>query len=123
LIRREDLPRDAADWTTVSVSSDRLEADTEDSCPVSRSEIMRYVRMESADTDSASDESLRFVRTAHVYEASYWLWSYTESDGTKCFVAFRRNPDGRTILGLSESNGLSAEQYLLADYYNEVYWS
>lgn len=50
-------------------------------------------------------------------------WSYTESTGTTCFVAFRRNANGATMLVLTETNGLSPEQYLLADYYNEVYWA
>lgn len=123
MIRRADLPEDAADWKSVRISFERLQPDREDSCPESRDEIMEYVRMESADTDAAADAALKFLRTARVADASYWLWSYTESDGTMRFVAFRRNEDGSTCLGLAEPNGLSAEQYLLADYYGEVYWS
>lgn len=123
MIRREDLPADAADWKSVSVSFDRLQPDREESCPEGRDEIMEYVRMESADTDAAEDAALKFLRTARVGDASYWLWSYTDSGGTLCFVAFRQNPDGSTCLGLAEPNGLSAEQYLLADYYGDVYWS
>ena len=84
---------------------------------------MDYVRMESADAESAAEGSLRFLRTARVSDVSYWLWSYTESTGTTCFVAFRRNANGATMLVLTETNGLSPEQYLLADYYNEVYWA
>ena len=123
MIRREDLPEDAANWTTVPVSFDRLYPDSEMGCPATRDEIMDYIRTESADTDSANTASLRFVRTARVGESSYWLWSYTESDGTVCFVAFSQSTDGSTVLGMSEANGLSPEQYLLADYYDEVYWS
>lgn len=84
---------------------------------------MNYVRMESADTDSAEEASLLFLRTARIGEASYWLWSYTESDGVVCFVTCRQNDDGSNMLSLAEPNGLSPEQYLLADYYDEIYWS
>jgi hypothetical protein len=123
MIRREDLPEDAADWKSVTVAFDRLEPDREDTCPEDRDEIREYAGMESADTDPAEDAALKFLRTARVGDASYWLWAYTESEGTVCFVAFRKNDDGSTCLGLAEPNGLSAEQYLLADYYGEVYWS
>lgn len=123
MIRREDLPDDAADWTTVSISLDRLRSDREDSCPSSREEIMEYVRLESADTDDANDASLKFIRTAKIGDISCWLWSFQESDGEVCYVLFRKNGDGSTILGLASANSLSPEQYLLADYYDEVYWS
>jgi len=123
MIRREDLPEDAADWNSVSVSFDRLRPDREDTCPASRNEIMDYVQIESSDTESADDAALKYLRTALVGDASYWLWSYSESDGTLCFVTFCKSADGSTILGLAEPNGLSEEQYLLADYYGEVYWS
>ena len=123
MIRRDDLPEDAADWKSVAVSLERLQPDREDSCPEDREEIMEYVRMESADADDSEETSLTFLRTARVGNASCWIWSYTESDGTIVYVTCRKNDDGSTCLSLSETNGLSPEQYLLADYYDEVYWS
>jgi hypothetical protein len=123
MISREDLPDDAAAWTGVAVTFERLSNDSAESCPRSEDDVFEYVRMESADTDAAERTRLRFVRTARVADAQYWMWEYSEADGDVCYVIFRRNPDGSTYLGLTEPNGLSHEQYLLADYYDEIYWS
>src|SRR5262245_54621798 len=122
MIPRKNLPDDAAEWTSVSVSFPRLEQDSVDSCPVMEDRVFDYVRLESADRDKSERIRLRFVRTARVADVSYWLWEYTEEDGQLCYVCFRQNADGSTVLGISESNNLSHEQYLLADYYDEVYW-
>ena len=51
------------------------------------------------------------------------MWEYAEEGGDLCYVVLRKNPDASTVLGLAEPNGLSPEQYLLADYYDEIYWS
>jgi len=123
MISRQDLPDDAAEWTNVFVSFPHLEQDTADSCPASEDEIFDYVQMESTDLESAERSRLRFVRTAHVADVSYWLWEYTDEDRQVCYVFFRQNLNSSTVLGLTEPNGLSHEQYLLADYYEEVYWS
>jgi hypothetical protein len=119
---RTELPEDAAEWTTVTVSFPHLEHDTAESCPESLDEIMRYVRAESGDTDRADANRLRFLRTALVGKDTYWLWGYEEEDAARCFVAFRIKEDGSACLGLSQTNGFSPDQYLLADYYDEVYW-
>lgn len=123
MIPRSELPKNAADWTDIEISFPRLADDTADSCPVSLHEIMNHVRMESADVGGADPGRLVFIRTAKVGKASFWLWSYHESDGQKCYVVLQTVSDGSNVLGLSEPNGLSPEQYLLADYYDEVYWS
>ena len=105
------------------MSFPRLANDSPRSCPDTEDEIFDYVQTESADTDAAERERLRFVRTARVADADFWLWEYTESDGELCYVTFQRHPDGSSMLGLASPNGLSHEQYLLAEYYDEVYWS
>jgi hypothetical protein len=120
---RNELPDDPTDWTNVDVSFARLETDTAGSCPASLEQIMRYVQAESGDTDRAQPDRLTFLRTALVQDTKYWLWNYEEKDGTACFVVFRARKGGSTYLGLTETRGLSPEQYLLADYYDEVYWS
>lgn len=122
LIRREELPDDAADWHSVKISFDRLTDDGPGSCPESEDEIFAYVAMESADGDEADRSRFRFLRTAQVGDARYWLWEYTEDDGQVCYASFRLSRDGSSTTGLAEPNGLSPEQYLLADYYDEVYW-
>lgn len=120
---RSSLPEDAAEWTSVSVSFPRLKDDSASSCPETVEEIMAYVRTESGDTNNAEQNRLSFLRTAQIAKCKYWLWRYQEYDGAECFVVFRLKPDGSTSLGLSETNGLSPEQYLLAEQYDKIYWS
>jgi len=123
VIPREELPEDAADWTAVAVSFPKLVEDGAGSCPCSIDEIFAHVKTESGDLDRADRTRLTFVRTAQVGDARYWLWSYTESDGDSSYVTCRVKPDGSTELGLANVNGLSAEQFLLAEHYDEVYWA
>ena len=122
MIGREDLPEDAADWTKVKVTFPLLSDNSAESCPYSENQVFEYVQIESADTGSAERGRLQFCRTAQVGKTNYWLWEYTESDGEVCYVVFSQTEDGDTCLGLSESNGLSHEQFMLADFYDEVYW-
>lgn len=79
--------------------------------------------MESGATDQANRERLAFLRTARVAEAQFWVWNYTEHDGEAVFVTYQLNSDGSSVLSLASPNGLSAEQFVLAQYYDEVYWS
>ena len=123
MISRQQLPEDASNWTSVSVSFPRLTEDTADSCPTPEDEVFDYVRMEAADAEKAKRNRLRFVRTACVGDVKYWLWEYVEADGQLCYVVCRKRRSGTPDFNLSEPNGLSHEQYLLADYYGEIYWS
>jgi hypothetical protein len=120
---KDSLAEDPAEWKDIQVSFPRLPQNSPASCPIPVTEVMDYVRVESADLDDAKEESLRFIRTAQVEDSRYWLWSYTESDGELCYVFFRVSADGDTFLSLSSTGGLSPELYLLADFYELVYWS
>lgn len=122
MIPRAELPEDASEWQSVRVDFKRLTADTPASCPTSEDEVFEYVQAESGDSAGADRARLQFIRTAEVAEAKYWMWGYREDDGQLIYVVLRSNPDGSGVLGLSEPNGLSPEQYLLADYYEEIYW-
>ena len=123
MISREDLPDDAAEWSSVAVAFDRLASDDPNACPCSVDEIFEYVQMESGDIDQADRDRLLFCRTAQVANARFWLWTYSEHDGERVFVTCRCDPDGSSTLGLASPNGLSPEQFMLAEYYDEVYWS
>jgi len=123
MISRDDLPDDAAEWSSIRISFDRLAEDTPESCPCAGEEIFAYVQMESGDTDRANIDRLAFLRTARVAEARFWIWTYTEHDGEPVFVTYQLKSDGSSVLGLASPNGLNAEQFLLAQYYDEVYWS
>jgi hypothetical protein len=122
MISREELPEDPLEWHDVNVSFPLLAQDSEASSPWSRSEVFDYVQRESADLDQSKEERLRFVRTAQVADAQYWLWTYQEEDGESCYVALRQKKDSE-YLSLSSTSGLSPERYLLAHYYDMVYWS
>ncbi len=122
MIAREELPEDPIEWHDVSVSFPSLRQNSEASSPSPRSEIFEYIQRESADLDQAKDERLRFIRTAQVADARYWLWTYEEEDGEVCYIALRQKEDSEHI-SLSSTSGLSPEHYLLAHYYDMVYWS
>ena len=107
----------------MTVSFPLLASDTEESCPLPLSEVVQYVQMESADAEEAPKERLHFIRTAQVAEEKYWLWTYTEAAGDTCYVFFKQGENGNTVLGLTNSEELSPELYLLAEYYDLVYWS
>lgn len=123
MLSRSDLPDDAAEWGSVAVSLPRLNPDSSEQCPYSEDDVFDYVQTESGDTDRADRQRFVFLRTAQVANTRYWLWEYTESDGERVFVTCSVDGEGSTCLGLAEPNGLSDAQFLLADYYDEIYWS
>ena len=123
MISRENLPDDAADWNRIPVFFSRLTEDTPSSCPYSPEELFQYVQTESSDTSLASKDRFMFLRTAQLGDAQFWLWSYEESDGEQVLVACRLSADRSTSLILASPNGLTAEQFMLAEYYDEIYWS
>jgi hypothetical protein len=124
MIERHQLPEDAADWRDVVVDFPRLKRDDPSESPFSEDEVFSYVRLESADLDNASRSRLRFIRTAQVCDQKFWLWEYLESDGVEMYVfTAQGGKGGRSIVSLTEKNGLSPEQYMLAEHYDEVYWS
>ncbi len=123
MIRRENLPEDAAEWKSIDVPLPKLANDSPLGCPSTEEEIFEYVQIESADTGRAQRDRLIFLRTAQLGGAKIWLWSYLETDGQQEFVTCICHTGGDVVLSLSSPNGLSEEQYMLAEYYGEVYWS
>ena len=119
---RSELPDDAAAWNELDVFFERLPEDSAASCPIAEEDAFQYVRTESADAAEADRARMHFLRTAQVEETRYWMWCYREVDGRLSYVVVRLDPDGTVTLGLAEPNGLSTEQYLLADYHDEIYW-
>ena len=97
IIPRDQLPYDAADWTDVSVSFPRLAQDTAESCPRPEDEIFEHVEIEAGDVGWSERQRLRFIRSALVAEAKYWLWEYREDTGELRYVALRLNPDRLSV--------------------------
>lgn len=121
VIPRNQLPEDARDWARVDISLPRRERDTAIECSRTENEVFAYVQKESGDVDRADRLRLRFGRTAKVEQNEYWLWEYIEEDGSLCYVVAKESPDG-SMLGMADANGLSHEQFILAEHYEEVYW-
>jgi hypothetical protein len=115
----EEMPEDNAELAKLIVDFPRLADDTSDSCPVSMKEILDYLHLESPDGEEVEETALLFLRTAQVAEKAYWLWQFTESDGTECYVTVSMTSQGETCIGYEQNGyGLTPEQYLLGDYYN-----
>ena len=122
MLPRDALPDDAADWSNVAISLDRLQPDTLEGCPRNLDDLVAYLRLESSDLNDTDPARLRFVRSAALGSAKAWIWEYTESDGEVAFVTVHLTLDGESTLGLASPNGLNHEQFLLAEHYGEVYW-
>ena len=129
MIEKDQLPEDPADWRDFEVSLPRLDPDTAESCPVALSEVIEYVGLESAEGDDADSGRLSFLRTAQVADQKCWLWSYIEADGELCYVTYWVSPSDGGTLGLADAKAdpdsdrpQSPEQFLLAEYYDLVYW-
>jgi hypothetical protein len=93
-------------------------------CPRSKNDIFKYLNVEAPGGSEAGSENvinfdLKFVRTAKVNRSKYWLWSFIDERGTDCFVAVQKNEAGQNILGYDESFGLTPEQWLIMDYYDD----
>jgi hypothetical protein len=115
----EELPEDNAELAKLVIEFPRLADDTPASCPVSMKDIVDYLQLESPDGDEVEEQDLVFLRTAQVGEKAYWIWQFTESDGTACYVTVSATSQGETYIGYEQNAyGLTPEQYLLGDYYN-----
>jgi hypothetical protein len=123
LIDRDRLPEDAADWSNVIIEFPRLRDNSAGSCPRKERDIFQYVSTESADLEKSDRKRFRFLRTARVKTQRFWLWEYVERDGVRNFVLIQTDAKGNTRLSINEANGLSPEQFILAAYYDEIYWS
>ena len=86
--------------------------------------MLEYLNVETPGGSESGSENviefdLKFVRTAKVNGSKYWLWAFIDSYGTDCFVAVQKNEAGQNILGYDESFGLTPEQWLVMDYYDD----
>lgn len=118
MIRLADLPEDNADLVKISVSFPLLDEDTEQSCPVSRENMLEYLSCEALDGENARSVPLIFVRTAAILKNKYWLWRFTDGDGVEAFLCVEQKCGNQfNISYLANDYGLTPEQYLLGQYY------
>jgi hypothetical protein len=124
---RDQLPRSWKGLARLTFNLPTLAPDTPAACPRSEQEILEYLDVEAPGGSESGSESvipfeLRFIRTALVNGSKYWLWGFKDESGTDCYAAVQELPDGDSVLGYDESFGLSPEQWLVLDYYDEEDW-
>jgi hypothetical protein len=118
MLSYEQMPKDNADLARVRVSFPYLEDNSARTSPASMDEILNYLASEVPDGDVVEPKDLHFIRTARVAQHDYWIWRFTESDGSEAYVTVSRRPDGQISLGYdSNYYGLSPEQFMLGDYH------
>ncbi len=73
-------------------------------------QIGKYLAIESSDCRFIPT-NLRYLRSALIDTARYWIWEYLESDGTKCYVTIREA--GRAAsLDVDDAGSMTPEQYI-----------
>jgi hypothetical protein len=125
LPRREDWPDDIDEMRNIAVELPRLSPDSPARCPVSMAEILEYLAYEApggehSGTEEVIDFQPQFVRTALVEATRYWLWRFTDSRGSECYVLVDVRPDGTPCTGYDESFGLNPEQFIMAVHYDTL---
>jgi hypothetical protein len=117
MLSPEDMPEDNADLANVKVEFPKLQLDSPTACPVPFHEVVDYLKMETADGDTIAPSQLKFLRTAQVADRDYWIWSFTESDGTECYVTVSLSPGQGPCIGYEENHyGLTPAQFILGDF-------
>jgi hypothetical protein len=91
----------------------RLHPDRPDSCPASIQQILEYLWLESPDGDELVADDLEFLRTARVGQDHYWVWRFTESDGTLCYVTVSQGSEDGHMIDYDEASGRTAEEFML----------
>jgi hypothetical protein len=89
--------------------------------------MLEYLDVEAPGGSQAGSErviqfELHIIRTALVNDSKFWLWGFKDERGTDCYVAVQERPDGENFLGYDETFGLSPEQRMVLDYYDEEDW-
>ncbi len=90
-------------------------------------EILEYLNVEAPGGSQSGSEriiqfDLHFIRTAQVNRSKYWLWGFKDERNTDCYAAVQATPNGENVLGYDESFGLTPEQWLVLDYYQDEDW-
>ena len=89
--------------------------------------MLEYLDVEAPGGSESGSENvmrfdLRFMRTALVNDSKYWIWRFKADDDLDCYVAVQETPSGDSILGFDETFGLTPEQWIVMDYYDEEDW-
>ncbi len=124
---RDQLPKSWMDLKHCSFDFPFLSPNDPSKCPRSNPEILEYLDVEApGGSESGSTNfipfDLRFIRTALINSSKYWIWRFKAIDNLDCYVAVQQTPSGDSILGFDETFGLTPEQWMVMDYYDDEGW-
>jgi hypothetical protein len=124
---RDQLPRSWKGLKKYSFDFPLLSPNDRSRCPRTESDILKYLDVEAPGGSESGSENviefdLHFVRTALVNDCNYWLWRFKADGDLNCYVAVRETASGGSILGYEETLGLTPEQWIVMDYYDEEEW-
>ena len=101
-LRGKEIQLDAADEKFTSKHRDIV------------GEVAEYLRLEG---ERVRLRQVKFLRSAKVEGSRYLIWRFTSS-GEECFATYELTHDGTEIIGYNPNyEGLTAEQFLLAEYF------
>lgn len=80
-------------------------------------EILEYLEDEVADGEPRTVDDLTFIRTAKIYNCSYWIWGFHCFEGSEAFVIVSFNEKSRIISFDTNDFGLSPEQFVVGTHY------
>lgn len=122
LIPFEEMPEDNADLAKLNVQFPRLNPDAPETCPVAMKDLLEYLNIEGSDGEKViRAKDLKFLRTALVGEARYWIWRLKDGFGDDSYATVCERDNIGLISGYDANYfELTPEQYLLADYHNTL---
>lgn len=120
-----ELPRDVRLWNRVKVNFPFLTKEEGQVFMPTHSDRLSMIKTLSRDGEQASLERLKFIRSARIENLmQYLIWSYLDCGQRLCYLTYCRDAlMGNIVISMTLTNNLSAEQYLLADYHDRVYWN
>jgi len=121
---REQLPKSWKGLKNYTFDLPKLFPNVPWTCSRRKKEVLEYLDVEARGGSQAGSENvisfdLKFVRTAKINRSKFWLWSFKDGDGVDCFVSVQKNEAGQNILGFEEALGLTPEQWLVMEYYDD----
>lgn len=121
---RDQLPRSWRGLKNLDFKLPLLVPNSPLTCPRTEQEILEYLDVEAPGGSQSGSENvisfeLKFIRTALANTSKYWIWGFRTDEGLDCYVAVRLDENGDSVLGFEESFGLTPEQWLVMDYYED----
>jgi len=114
MLPRQEMPEYRADLASVHVEFPSLDAADTARHVEFMDELMQYLDVEADVFDPAD---LTFLRSAQVSEQKFWIWEFYDPMGEHCYATVSEGPRGGTSVSYDTSEGLTPEQFMLAEYH------